>query len=66
MIAAASFGVIAYFVGQKLFPYFPRRVVLTNEDLLRLAVIVLGISVFSSFLGIWRAMRVEPNESLMG
>jgi len=27
---------------QKLFPRFPRRVVLTNEDLLQLAVIVLG------------------------
>jgi putative ABC transport system permease protein len=57
---------IAYLVGQKLFPYFPRRVVLTNDDLLQLAVIVLGISVLSSFLGIWKAMRVEPNESLMG
>lgn len=56
---------IAYLVGQKLFPYFPRRVVLTNEDLLQLAVIVLGISILSSFLGIWKAMRVEPNESLM-
>ena len=57
---------IAYLVGQKLFPYFPRRVVLTNGDLLQLAAIVLGISVLSSFLGIWKAMRVEPNESLMG
>jgi putative ABC transport system permease protein len=57
---------IAYLVGQKLFPYFPRRVVLTNGDLLQLAVIVLGISVLSSFLGIWKAMRVEPNEALMG
>ncbi len=57
---------IAYFVGQELFPYFPRRVVLTNTDLLQLAAIVLGISVLSSLLGIWKAMRVEPNESLMG
>jgi putative ABC transport system permease protein len=57
---------IAYLVGQKLFPYFPRRVVVTNQDLLQLAGIVLGISVLSSFLGIWRAMRVEPNEALMG
>lgn len=57
---------IAYFVGQKLFPYFPRRVVLTHQDLLQLAVIVLVISVLSSVLGIWKAMRVEPNESLMG
>jgi putative ABC transport system permease protein len=57
---------IAYFAGQKLYPYFPRRVVLTNEDLLQLALIVLGISVLSSFLGIWKAMRVKPNEALMG
>ncbi len=57
---------VAYLVGQKLFPHFPRRVVVTNEDLLQLAIIVLGISVLSSFLGIWRAMRVQPNEALMG
>lgn len=57
---------IAYLVGQKLFPYFPRRVVLTDQDLLQLAAIVLGISVLSSVLGIWKAMRVEPNEALMG
>jgi putative ABC transport system permease protein len=57
---------IAYVVGQKVFPYFPRRVVLTNEDLLLLAAIVLGISVLASVLGIWRAMRVEANEALMG
>ncbi len=57
---------IAYLVGQKLFPYFPRRVVLTDQDLLQLAAIVLGISVLSSILGIWKAMRVEPNEALMG
>lgn len=57
---------IAYLVGQKLFLYFPRRVVLTTEDLIQLAAIVLAISVLSSFLGIWRAMRVQPNEALMG
>ncbi|MHB0958603.1 MAG: ABC transporter permease [Pirellulaceae bacterium] len=57
---------IAYLVGQKLFPYFPRRVIVTQADLLQLAVIVLAISVLSSLLGIWKAMRVEPNEALMG
>jgi putative ABC transport system permease protein len=66
-IALGSVGYgIAYLVGQKLFLYFPRRVVLTNEDLIQLAAIVLGISVLSSFLGIWRALRVQPNEALMG
>ena len=65
VLGGVGYG-IAYLVGQKLFPHFPRRVVLTNEDLLQLAVIVLGISVLSSLLGIWKAMRVEPNEALMG
>jgi putative ABC transport system permease protein len=65
ILGAAGFG-IAYAAGQKLFPYFPRRVIVTNQDLLQLAVIVLAISVLSSFLGIWRAMRVQPNEALMG
>jgi len=65
VLGGAGFG-IAYLVGQKLFPYFPRRVVVTSADLLQLAAIVLGISVLSSLLGIWKAMRVEPNEALMG
>jgi putative ABC transport system permease protein len=57
---------IAWLMGQQLFPYFPRRVVITNDDLLQLFFIVLAISVLSSFLGIWRAMRVRPTEALMG
>ncbi len=64
-IALGALGYsIAYLVGKKLFPYFPRRVVLTDADLLQLAGIVLGISVLASLLGIWRAMRVQPNEAL--
>lgn len=58
-----GFG-IAYLIGQKLFPMFPRRVILTQDDLVQLAVIVLVISTASSFLGIWKAMRVSPNEAL--
>ena len=57
---------IAFALGQVLFPYFPRLVLLTDDDLLRLGVIVLGISVTASFLGIWKALRVEPNAALMG
>jgi putative ABC transport system permease protein len=55
---------IAYLLGQKVFPLFPRRVILTDDDLVQLAVIVLVISVASSLLGIWKAMRVSPNEAL--
>ncbi|TWU30979.1 ABC transporter permease [Novipirellula artificiosorum] len=56
--------VIAYLVGGRLFPMFPRRVILTETDLTQLALIVLGISVASSLLGIWKAMKVSPNEAL--
>jgi putative ABC transport system permease protein len=56
--------VIAYFIGQWVFPRFPRRVLVVRDDLYQLAIIVLVISMLSSLLGIWRAMRVEPNEVL--
>lgn len=55
---------IAYAIGQYVFPMFPRRVILTDADLLQLAVIVLAISVASTLLGIWKAMQVSPNEAL--
>ena len=55
---------IAYLLGQQLFPLFPRRVIVTGEDLWQLAFIVLGISMASSILGIWKALRVTPNEAL--
>jgi putative ABC transport system permease protein len=54
--------VFAFYVGKWVFPYFPRRVVVIQEDLISLLVVVLGISVLSAVLGIWKAMRVEPNE----
>ncbi|MGO9570640.1 MAG: ABC transporter permease [Desulfomonilaceae bacterium] len=53
---------IAIFFGQWLYPLFPRRVVLVQDDQVFLALIVAVISVLSSVLGIWKAMRVEPNE----
>jgi putative ABC transport system permease protein len=61
LLGVIGYG-IAYGVGQWVFPVFPRRVVIVDEDLWLLAGIVLGISVLASLLGIWRAMKVEPNE----
>jgi putative ABC transport system permease protein len=55
---------VACLVGAELFPRFPRRVVLVGEDLWTLAGVVLVISTLASLLGIWRALRVEPNEVL--
>lgn len=57
---------IAYTAGTWLFPAFPRRVVLTDGDLLQLGLVVLVISVLSSLLGISKAMKVQPNNVLMG
>ncbi len=56
--------VIAYFMGQYIFPNFPRRVILFTSDLIQLALIVMAISVASSVLGIWKALRVSPNEAI--
>lgn len=63
MLGVIGYG-IAWLIGQQVFPLFPRRVILTNDDLIQLAVIVLVISVASSWLGIWKALRVSPNEAL--
>ncbi len=56
--------VLAYFIGQWLFPFFPRRVIITNDMLIWLAFAVAVICVVGSSIGIWKAMSVEPNEVL--
>lgn len=63
IMGALAFGV-GYIIGLRLFPMFPRRVLVTGDDLLRVGGIVLVISVFASLLGIWKAMRVAPNEAI--
>jgi putative ABC transport system permease protein len=63
ILGIVGFG-IAYLVGQQLFPRFPRRVILAEADLIQLAAIVIVISIGSSLLGIWKALKVSPNEAL--
>jgi putative ABC transport system permease protein len=63
LLGALGYG-IAYLFGLELFPKFPRRVIIVEEDLIVLAGIVLFISIISSLLGIWKAMRVEPSAVL--
>ena len=40
------------------------RALITNHPLANLAFVVVIISVFASLLGIWKALRVEPNKVL--
>lgn len=63
IMGALAFGV-AYATGMSLFPLFPRRVLVTNSDLISLAGIVVVISIIGSLLGILKAMRVAPNEAI--
>lgn len=63
LMGALAYG-IGFALGSRLFPLFPRRVLVTGDDLLRVAGIVLVISVLGSLLGIWKAMRVAPHEAI--
>lgn len=65
LLGAFGFG-LAYAFGGRVFPNFPRRVILLNDDLVLLAVIVGLISLLSSILGIWKALQIDPNEALSG
>ncbi len=56
--------VIAYMIGGQLFPFFPRRVIVTTEMMIWLAFAVAVICVVGSSLGIRKAMGVSPNEVL--
>jgi putative ABC transport system permease protein len=60
-----AFGyALAWWIGQFAFPRFPRLVVIETADLISLGFIVIVISTLASLLGIWKAMRVEPNTVL--
>jgi putative ABC transport system permease protein len=63
-------GVIAYGIGYGLilltYEKFPRRIVLEALDLQVLFVIVIAICTISSFVGIRKALKVEPAEALGG
>ncbi|MCX7087499.1 MAG: ABC transporter permease [Methylococcales bacterium] len=63
LMGAFGYG-LAWWFGQYLFPYFPRRVMLETPDLIKLAFITVLISMLASLLGIWKAMQVEPNTVL--
>ncbi len=63
-------GVIAYGIGYALilltYENFPRRIVLEAFDLQGLFVIIIAICTISSFVGIRKALKVEPAEALGG
>jgi putative ABC transport system permease protein len=63
LIGALGYS-LAHWLGTYAFPKFPRLVVIETPDLVQLGMIVLGISVLASLIGIGKAMSVEPNKVL--
>jgi putative ABC transport system permease protein len=64
-VALGAIGfALAYLIGKRLFPMFPRRVIVRPDDLWMLALVVLVISCLASILGIVKALRVSPGEAL--
>lgn len=63
LMGAVGYG-LAWWLGQYAFPHFPRLVVIETTDLIQLALIVVGISMLASLLGIWKALTVEANTVL--
>jgi putative ABC transport system permease protein len=63
-------GIIAFGIGYALilitYEKFPRRIVLETFDLQALFVIVMVICTIASFVGIRKALKVEPAEALGG
>ncbi len=63
VMGVCGFG-LAWWLGLYLFPHFPRLVLIESSDLVGLGAIVILISTLASMLGIWKALRVEPNRVL--
>lgn len=65
-----ALGLLGYALGAVLisrtYQYFPRRVVIVAFDQYVLFGIVAAICVLASFVGIWKALRVDPTVALGG
>jgi len=57
---------VAVGIGQVAFQHFPRRVIVTDTELLGMAALVLGLSTIASFAGIRRALSIPATEILAG
>ena len=57
---------IAVAIGSEAFPYFPRRVVLTQTSIALVGALVLVVSTFASLLGVAYALRVDAGRALEG
>jgi putative ABC transport system permease protein len=63
LISVIAFAV-ALVLGQLIFPYFPRKLVLLPSDLIAMFVGQLGLSLLGSLFGIVKALNVRAQEVL--
>lgn len=65
MLGALAY-LIAFGLGELVYPYFPRRVVLTPEILWAAPLAILALTTVASVLGVVHALRVDPGAVLEG
>ena len=54
----------AFALGQLVYPYFPRRVVLTPQILIATPIAIAILTTLASMLGVAHAMRVDASRVL--
>jgi putative ABC transport system permease protein len=57
---------IAFLIGELLYPSFPRRVVLTEQIRWGSPIAILLLNTLASGLGVWHASRVDAGRVLEG
>jgi putative ABC transport system permease protein len=65
LLGLVGYGV-AVAIGQLAFEHFPRRVIVTDAELLGMAGLVLGLCTIASIAGIRRALAIPATEILAG
>ncbi len=65
LLGAIGYGV-AYAMGTLAFPYFPRRVVLTETIMTIAPIATFGIVTLASLLGLRHVMKIDPARALEG
>lgn len=67
---ALALGLIGFFIGASLIvntkDFFPRRVVLEADNIFMLGLVVVGVCLLSSGLGVRAALKVDPATALGG
>lgn len=57
---------VAFAIGQVVFPWFPRRVLITETISLVAPLVTMGVVTLASLLGLSHVLRIDPSSALEG